>query len=265
MPEPLYTAKNCRFIHAIGWSATVFWREPCKLDHWLTDFETALEPDGISMQSHRFVDERTSQFMLSTGPDLAPQFIVQRLKGRLQYSVREKRPKALHRNFAIRSIGNVSREVTERYVASQLDHHQMADQRVQERLKRHQISNPNINLSEVQKTAHGRFWYNLHLVFVHQNRWPEIREEVLVAISNTVEKCARVKGHHLSRAGILSDHLHLLIGCQFNESPQDIALAYMNNLAYAQGMKPVYQYGGYIGTVGEYTNRIGKGNIAPPG
>jgi len=31
----------------------------------------------------------------------------------------------------------------------------------------------------------------------------------------------------------------------------------MNNLAYIQEMKPVYQFGCYMGTVGEYTVRIG--------
>ena len=36
------------------------------------------------------------------------------------------------------------------------------------------------------------------------------------------------------------------------ESPEEIALAYMNNLAFAHGMRPVYQFGYYVGTFGEY-------------
>jgi hypothetical protein len=27
----------------------------------------------------------------------------------------------------------------------------------------------------------------------------------------------------------------------------------VNNLAYVQGMRPIYQYGAFVGTVGEYT------------
>jgi len=159
MPSPIYTPENCRFIHELHWSATVFWREASKVDEWQSVLGTALEADGISVESHRFKDEMTSQFMLATEPSLAPEFIIQRLKGRLQYAVRKERPKALRRNFAIRSIGKVSRDVAQRYVATQLDHHEMADLHVQERLKHHQISNPHVDLSKARQTAHARFWY----------------------------------------------------------------------------------------------------------
>jgi hypothetical protein len=40
--------------------------------------------------------------------------------------------------------------------------------------------------------------------------------------------------------------------CKLEESPQDIALSYMNNLAYAQGMKAVFKYSYFVGTFGEY-------------
>ncbi len=60
------------------------------------------------------------------------------------------------------------------------------------------------------------------------------------------------KGHLLSRAGIFADHLHLAVGCGIRESPQEVALSYMNNLAYARGMRPVFQFGCYVGTFGEY-------------
>ena len=59
-------------------------------------------------------------------------------------------------------------------------------------------------------------------------------------------------GHLLARAGILSDHVHLALGCGIEESPLQVALGYLNNLAYAQGMTAVYQFGFYVGTFGEY-------------
>jgi hypothetical protein len=65
----------------------------------------------------------------------------------------------------------------------------------------------------------------------------------------------RAAAHHkhlLADAGILSDHIHLAIGCDVNESPQEVALRYLNNLAYSQGMKAAYQYGAYVGTFGDY-------------
>jgi hypothetical protein len=64
---------------------------------------------------------------------------VQRIKGRLQYAVRDRFPKAWKSNYGIRSVGHVTRETVENYVASQLGHHQMADPRIQDRLQRFQI------------------------------------------------------------------------------------------------------------------------------
>jgi hypothetical protein len=43
-----------------------------------------------------------------------------------------------------------------------------------------------------------------------------------------------------------------MLGCGVAESPSTVALCYLNNLAYAQGMMPVYQYGYYVGRFGEY-------------
>ena len=63
------------------------------------------------------------------------------------------------------------------------------------------------------------------------------------------------KGYWLSRAGILADHVHLTLGCPIDVAPVDVGLGFLNNLAYAQEMRPVYQFGGYLGTFGEYTNR----------
>ena len=56
---------------------------------------------------------------------------VNRVKGRLQYLVRQSQPKALQRNYALRSFGAATREAVEKYVGSQLAHHRMADHRVE--------------------------------------------------------------------------------------------------------------------------------------
>jgi hypothetical protein len=36
------------------------------------------------------------------------------------------------------------------------------------------------------------------------------------------------------------------------ESPEAVVLGYMNNLAYACGMKPCFQFSYYVGTFSEY-------------
>lgn len=211
-----------------------------------------LEPDGIRLINHRFCHPNTSQFFINANPDVSACLIVQRVKGRLQYLIRSHHPKAFQRNFAIRSVGRVRRDVVQHYVASQLGHHPMADQRVQKRFENYQIADPTVDLSEKRMTSHGIYWHVLHVVLVHQDRWREIRDEKQRKAVEMIRKVCKSKGYLLGEAGILPDHVHLLMGCGFDDSPADVALCFLNNLAYAQGMSPVYQFGAYVGTLGEY-------------
>lgn len=114
---------------------------------------------------------------------------------------------------------------------------------------------PDVDLSQMQRTSHGVFWYNLHLVFVHRERWNEVRHEILARVQSMVLAVAKKKSHRLARAGILPDHVHLVLGCPFDMSPCEVALGFLNNFAFVHGMKPVYQFGAFVGTVGEYTNK----------
>jgi REP element-mobilizing transposase RayT len=178
--------------------------------------------------------------------------LVNRVKGRLQYCVRQALPKALQRNYALRSFGSATRAAVESYVASQLDHHAMADPRAQALLERFQMADAEVDLSRPRSSAHGIYWYNLHVVLVHRERWAEIREPVLERLRHMIENVCRAKGYSLSRAGILADHIHLALGSPHEVAPADVALAFLNNLAYVHGMTAVFQFGAYVGTFGEY-------------
>lgn len=178
--------------------------------------------------------------------------MIRSIKGRVQHLIRSQQPKAFQRNYAVRSIGTATRSVVEDYVAKQLGHHAMADERVNDLLKRFQKSFPNVDLSLPVFSAHGQYWYCTHLVVVNDGRWMEIRENFLNSISQMVERVAAKHLCRLSRVGRLPDHLHLTLGCPIEESPEEIALSFLNNCAYAVGMKPVFQFGYYAGTIGEY-------------
>lgn len=67
-----------------------------------------------------------------------------------------------------------------------------------------------------------------------------------------LRRAARKHSHSISRLGILPDHLHMTLGTHPSESPQLVALSYLNNLAYAHDMQPEFMHSGYIATVGEY-------------
>jgi len=51
---------------------------------------------------------------------------------------------------------------------------------------------------------------------------------------------------------LLADHLHVTIGSGYSQSPEEVSLSYLNNLAYAHGMKAMYQFSYFVGTFGEY-------------
>ncbi len=219
---------------------------------WLEDLKKATEPDGVRVLEHCFRDSTMSQFVVSTTPVVSPPQLVRSVKGRLQYLVRGELPKAFRRHYGLRSVGSVDRATIEEYVRRQAEHHPMADPRVQATVQRCQIDIPEVDLSQPRRSSHGQFWYNLHLVFVHQERWREVREPAFVHTRDMILATARKHAHLLSVGGIVPDHIHLTLGGNWEESPAETVLCYMNNLAYASGMKPIFKFGFYVGTFGEY-------------
>ena len=202
------------------------------------------------------------QFLVSTTPNVTPPAIVKSVKGRLQHMLRVSHPRAFQRNFSVTSVGDASRAVVEGYVADQLGHHHMVDSRVQERLARFQLSFPEVDLRVAHLSSHGRYLYNLHLVLVHDQRWCEVHEAHLATTRDMIVRAAHKKQHRLSRAAIMADHIHLTLGPAFDESPQEVALGYLNNLAFAHGMQPRYRFGYYVGTFGEYDMGAIRRNVA---
>ncbi len=260
MPPPIYTIANCRPAYQLNWSLSVFWNEPAENDAWLGDLAEATEGDGVRILQHRFVQPATSQFLASTRPETAPPAIAQSVKGRLQYLVRDKRAKAFRRHYGLRSVGSVSRNDVEQYVRGQLEHHPMADRSVQQRLGRFQIDQPHVDLTQPRRSGHAEYRYNLHVVFVNDARYMEIREERLAAIRDMILRASEKHEHLVSKAAIIPDHIHLAVGCRLDQSPAEVALGYMNNLAYAVGQTAIFRYGFYVGTFGEYD--LG---VIPPG
>lgn len=251
--KPIYTPKNCKGAFQLNWSLSIFWKEEAiAAGGWGDAVSAATEVDGVRILEQRLVGSNTSQFLLITRPPVSAAATIRSVKGRLQHIVRSRRPRAFRRNYSMHSVGSANKEAVERYVASQHEHHPMADERVQQRLRTHGGVDGRVDLSRVRRSAHGEFIYNLHLVLVHQGRDVDVREKSLATTSRTISQIAAKKGHLLSRGSVLADHVHLTMGCDLIESPEDIALGYMNNLAYAHGMKPVYQFGFFVGTFGPY-------------
>lgn len=253
MPAPIYTTQNCDDpAYQLDWSYSAFWRTRPPDLSWLDELTRLNEPDHIRILQHQFREPNVSQFLISTRPDVTPLLVVQRVKGRLQHLLHGSMPKPFRRNYSLRSIGSTRRDKLEQYLANQLNHHPMADLRVQQRLAQYQIFRPDVDLAQPSRTSHAEYGYNLHLVIVNDERYLEIRDEVLAGLRDMVLRAADTKGHRLSRAAIVPDHIHLTVRCQLEESPEEVVLGYLNNLAYACGMRPVFRFGYYVGTFSEY-------------
>jgi REP element-mobilizing transposase RayT len=251
--KPLYTSANCRAAYQLRWSLALFNRvDLSPIQTWSDALGEVVERDGVRLLESHIRQPRLSLFLLSTQPSVSPPQIVKSVKGRLQHLLRPAAPKAFRRNFSLTSVGEVRRDVVEHYLSSQLGHHGIADPRVQARFSAFQFSFPTVNLAAEQYSSHGRYVYNLHLVLVHEARWREIREDQLAITRDMFFKVARQKGHRISRLALLPDHLHATLGCGFEQSPEEVALGYMNNLAFAHGMKPLFCESYYVGTFGQY-------------
>jgi REP element-mobilizing transposase RayT len=161
-------------------------------------------------------------------------------------------------------VGDANSEILDQYVARQVQKHLMVDDRVTERLEALQFHDAAIEPAAEQIGNYGKYVYGLHVVVENAGHWNEIREDVLHGVREMIVRACSVKGWRLARIGLLSNHIHVLLGCHVTESPESIALSLLNNLAYAQGMKPVFRFGYYVGTFGPYNrgaiwNRIDDG------
>jgi hypothetical protein len=67
-----------------------------------------------------------------------------------------------------------------------------------------------------------------------------------------IVRAASTKNWRLSRIGLLSNHIHILLSCNVTDSPESVALSLLNNLAYVRGMRPVFRFSYFVGTFGSY-------------
>jgi hypothetical protein len=121
--------------------------------------------------------------------------------------------------------------------------------------KTYDSSSP-LGLSRSEATTH--LAEGTQCVLENSEDWHEVREEVFLASRNMIIGCAAKKGWLLSRIGILSNHIQILVGIGVNESPESAALALLNNLAFAQGWKPVFRFSYYASTFGAYDRNASR-------
>jgi REP element-mobilizing transposase RayT len=152
----------------------------------------------------------------------------------------------------MQSVGENHREDVETYIENQIASESWADPRIMKLLAPFTVTNPSVDLSMPTETTSGRYWYNLHLVLVTEERWRNSEISWLTRIRDRSFRIAEKKSYGISRLSVMPDHLHVSLRGNIGHSPEQIALAFQNNLAYVLGKTRVWRDTYYVGTFGEY-------------
>jgi len=166
----------------------------------------------------------------------------------------------------------VSDEVIRNYVANQFDHHRAEP-----------VTNPLImtncryhnqdNASQIRKSSHAAFQYNIHFVFSVRRRIEFLDPFVGQKLVQYWLSVCRKKSWIAWDIEVVWDHAHLLLGISPGETPEEAALALLNNAELwfhnrysaamkQEGLDTVFQAGYYAGTCGEATTARIKSYLA---
>ncbi len=256
-PTPLYRPDNIdspsfklRYTWT-GWPSTGSF--PTQPDTCFFDtLSSTWEADGIRLLEKLWHPDQL-QFTCSVLPTVAPTLFTARVKARLQYALRIAGTRIeFSRKVAFRSLGENKREEVEGYIANQVAKAQFIDPRFAELIARYTHVNDYVSLREPTATNRGRYWYDLHLVLVTEHRERFVDEVSLNRIKQLCEKNALKKDYWLGSISVMPDHVHITLRGNVEESPETIALGFMNNIAFAFGQQPVLRPSYYVGTFGEY-------------
>lgn len=255
-PQPLYRPTDLRAAYQLryGWTG---WpsQAPLPTDllaRVLPDITPEWERDGLRVLETSLTSERL-QLTLSTTPQVAPVTLAGRGKGRIQHHCRRRgTPVDFSRKLAVRSVGDPTRAQVEAYVRNQVPKAALADERFRELLTAYTVVNPQVDLAQPTASQSGRYWYNLHLVLVVRQRYRAGEAATLATIRDTTLRVCAKKGYAASTVAVLPDHLHVAMRGAIVQSPAEIALSFLNNLAYALRQRPWWEAGYYVGTLGEY-------------
>ncbi len=119
-------------------------------------------------------------------------------------------------------------------------------------LQSNTLSDDSLDITQPISNNHGRYVLGLHLVLVHTERWRIANAAFVQTSKEAFLASAKKYGLGISRLSILADHLHAAIRFTYDQSPEQIALSFMNNIAYCHGMLKMWMDSFYVGTIGPY-------------
>ena len=88
----------------------------------------------------------------------------------------------------------------------------MADSRVQSMIEAIQFLDSHVDITAIMRSSHGEYRYGLHVVVESDASYHEIRTDVLNSFRKAILETCTKQNWRLARIGILSNHLHVLVG-----------------------------------------------------
>jgi REP element-mobilizing transposase RayT len=250
--KPLYDDPAVAPAYQLRYDWTAWSSEGAELPGGLSEvlggIEPAWEDDGLRVLETR-CSRQLVQVLFSVKPTVSPVFCAARAKGRLQYALRKAgHATLLQRKLSLRSVGENATNDVRQYILSQVD----KETEYEAELAEFTRSDESVRLAAPTETRSSRYWYNLHLVLVTEERYCIRDLDRLRKLQECALRIARKKGYAIAQLAVLPDHLHVALRGNIAQSPQAIAWAFQNNLAYALGQCRIWQDTYYVGTFGEY-------------
>jgi Transposase IS200 like len=252
MPQP---ARNLPLVHRLvytwdGWptqGGPLLAAEP--------DF-TALDQlwagDGLRRLTHRW-QPHLAQMTFEVAPSVAPVLFAARVKGRLDHSMRKAGANAgFSRKVGVRAIGANTDGVVQRYLSLQQVRCDLADPAYRSTLEEFSREYPDVRLDRPSETNSGRYWFNLHIVAVTNERWRMGREDMLPKFARAVGRWATGEGAGVRALAVMPDHIHLALSARPERSPQEVAESLFPALNSMAGCR-LFSDKIYVGTFSAYT------------
>ena len=232
-------------------------RAPCLVDNVVEEV--------CGREKYRLLESNLSddhlRLLVSLRPEHTVSATVKMLKGNLQHRFRkELEIEGLWaKGYFARSSGTVDLERARNYVDRQVKHHGFSG----DWTKPLKYSNPSFTSPAFQH-GHNISILKYHLVFVTQERLALFDEAIALKLFDCISAVGSKRQFAVDRIGLLPDHMHVLIEGVPTVSPQEYALAIVNNTQHwmerkfsgvlkETGAWNVWQPSYYVGTVGEYT------------
>ena len=251
--QPLYLPENTKSAYQLNWSLSVFGKESLPTPEvCIAMLRESTSRDQIKILEFKYRPPNLAQFFVSSKPQTKPSEIVRSIKGRWQNISQPIQRIEFRRNYRITSVGSANSDILDSYVRKQPARHLMANTNVQSMIEEIQFHNEEVDLHCVCRSSHGEYRYALHVVLEADWDWHETRQAVLMSYRSAIIKSCVKHSWRLSRVGLLANHLHILVGPSVDDSPNEVAFSFLNNLAFTQGMKPIFRFGFFAGTFGEY-------------